>query len=286
MSNAEQIAAVEKVTNEIVRDEIRLVRFSTQFYAAWLKPERFKSWRLFAYKMAGSGLTNAGMIAIAGSRFQYRSNPSEAPRKYLKSGHIINLTAASILLAGTLTELFLDRLSERSLSRQHLDPASAVKEFLTVRNKLDALIGSRKDILKNCSELTLRQREILEADGQVLQDIRDLACAEFHHAYCDIARLRGTRDIANATTLFSAGTAGYGGSLNSLLSVANKLPRQTGVAGIGFMTSGASVAVSPLIINWGSHFAGKRAAAKIEEAGILEQDADKDYFIVTKKIEY
>lgn len=269
---SDQLSLIEKTTNETVRAEIQLMQLSTRYHAAWVKPNQWKSWRVFAYKMAGSSLTNAGIITIAASRFQYADNPSKAPRPYLKAGHIVNLTAASVLVGGTLIESLLDRLSERRIHRENLDPRSAMKRFLDLREKLDSLLSLRKSYVNDCNALTLRQREILDADGQVLQDLRDLASIEFGRIYCEVAGIRSLRDLSNVTAFLSASTAGYMGSLDSLLSVANRKTRQTGVAGLGFITSGASVAASPLITSLGSKIASKRAAQELKESNIYDAD--------------
>jgi len=263
-----RLTDIERVSNEALRTEIRLMKLASGFHAAWLKPDRWKSWRLFAYKMADSALTNAGMTTIAASRFQYLDDPSQAPRPYLKAGHIVNLTAASILVGGTLTETLLDRIAERRIARNKQDPASALNEFVRLRGKLDDLLAERKALVLNDSNLTQSQKGIIDADGHVLQDLRELASREFYHAYSEVAQLRCVRDTANATALFSAAAAGYMGSLQSLLSVANRHPRQTGVAGLGFITAGSSVVVTPLIVKLGGSLARKRAAGILERNGV------------------
>lgn len=272
-SEANDLTAIETITNKIVRSDLQLLRVATRFHAAWLKPSKWKSWRVFAYKMVGSTLTNTGMILIAASRYQYMNNPAAAPRPYLKSGHICNITAASCLIAGTLGETVLDQVSERRMRKEHLDPKSALNEFLKIRKILDAQISDRQTIITQCTNLTPTQKAILDADGAVLQDLRDLASLEFHNSFCEVARLRGIRDVANATTIFSAASAEFCGSLNSLLAVADRQPKLVGAAGIGFITSGSSVAISPLLVSWTGQLARKRASNKLTASGI-ESDTD------------
>lgn len=264
-----ELEAIEAVTNKIVRSELQLLRVATTFHAGWLRPSKWKSWRVFAYKMVGSTLTNTGMILIAASRYQYMNNPSAAPRPYLKSGHICNITAASCMIAGTLGETILDQINERRMRKEHLDPKSALSEFLKVRKNLDSQISDRQTLITQCANLTPTQRAILDADGAVLQDLRDLATLEFHNSFCEVARLRGIRDVANATTIFSAASAEFGGSLNSLLAIADHQPKLVGAAGIGFITSGSSVAVSPLLVSWTGGLARKRASNKLTASGIV-----------------
>lgn len=267
-STSDQILAVEQVSNDILKTEIQLMKLASGFHAAWLKPNRWKSWRLFAYKTVDSGLTNAGITTIAASRFQYLDDPSRAPRQYLKAGHIINLTASSILVGGTITESILDRISERRIAKNKQDPESALNEFLRLRNKLDVLLAERQKLMIDHNSLTQCQIEIIEADGLVLQDLRELVSAEFYHAYCEVAKLRSIRNSSNATALFSGASAGYMGSLQSLLSVANRHPHQTGVAGMGFITAGSSVAATPLIVRLAGAAAKSKAGKKLTNNGI------------------
>jgi hypothetical protein len=270
VSDSDQLSMIERVSNDALRTEIQLMKVSSNFHAAWLKPNRFKSWRVFAYKIADSGLTNAGITTIAASRFQYMDDPSKAPRPYLKAGHIMNLTAASILVCGTLTETLLDRISDYRKAKRKQDPKSALDEFLRLRKTLDDLLAQRKTLVMNNSSMSPYQREIIEADGFVLEDLRTLVSDEFQQAYCEVAKLKSVRDLSNATAFFSGATAGYMGSLQSLLSVANRHPNQTGVAGMGFITAGSSVAATPVIVKLGSELAKKRAAGKLERNAITK----------------
>jgi len=270
VSTSDQLTAIEKVSNNALQAEIQMMKLSCGFHAAWLKPNRWKSWRIFGYKIADSGLTNAGITTIAASRFQYMDDPSKAPRPYLKAGHIINLTAASILVGGTLTETLLDRISDYRIAKRKQDPKSALNEFLRLRKSLDDLLAQRELLVANCSSMSPFQKEIIQADGHVLQDLRTLVSDEFQHAYCEVAKLRSVRDLSNATALFSGAAAGYMGSLQSLLSVANRHPNQTGVAGMGFITAGSSVAATPIIVKLGSNLARKRAANRLEHHEITK----------------
>lgn len=285
-SDSPTLRAIEKLTNDVVAREVNLLKVSTNFHLACLKPSKWKGLRVFAYKIAGSGLTNAGIITIAASRFQYADNPSAAPRPYLKAGHIINLVAASVVTGGTITEGVLDRINDRKLLKQHLDPQSALLKFIDLRNELDTLISRREVLISSCQELTANQREILLADGRILSDIRDLATSEFVNSYCEVARFRGARDMASATTLFGASTAGYMGSLDSLLSVANRRPTQTGVAGLGFITSGTSVVVAPVLTKWAGDTAARRAVDRLSNSEILkQQDVASNFDLHRKSLE-
>lgn len=272
------LSEIEKITNSILRSEIQMMRYSTNLHATWVRPSRAKSWRVFAYKMTGSTMLNVGMSLIAASRFQYMDNPSAAPRPYLKSGHIVNLTGTSILLGGTLFESVLDRVHEKRHAKKHLDLKSALQSFLDMQNELDGLIVKRNEMVAACAELSPSQKEILRVDGLVLHDLRDLTVSEFQFTYRDISRLRTARDTATATTVFGAATAAYGGSLQSLLSVANREPKQIGAAGVGFITSGSSVVASPMLIHWAGHHARNRAQAKLESVGITSPDVAASSF--------
>lgn len=271
-SSTLDLAEIEKTTNEIVRAEIRMMRIGTQLHEGWRRPAKYKSWRIFAYRLADSCLTNAGMILIAASRYQYANNTSAAPRPYLKSGHIVNLTAASIMVGGTLIESALDRLSDIRLSKQRLDPKSSLDDFLQTRTELDQLLEKRNSMIRHCSNLSAAQKEILEVDGLVLLDLKDLTEREFVDAYCDVVQLKMNRDLANLTTLVGASAAGYGGSLNSLLSVANHEPKQTGVAGIGFITAGSTVMLSPLISAMGSELSKRQALSRLSVLNLKASD--------------
>ncbi len=62
-------------------------------------------------------------------------------------------------------------------------------------------------MIRGCSNLSATQKEILEVDGLILVDLKELAEQEFLDAYCDVARLRANRDLSNLTTLLGASSA-------------------------------------------------------------------------------
>lgn len=272
------IAEIETLTNQIVRLELGLMKLNTQFQLAWSNQSKWKTWRVFAYKMAGSSMTNAGMILIAASRFRYANDPSKAPIPFLISGHIINVAAASCVVAGTLTETLLDRVMERRLKAQAKDPKSCLASFWDNREKLDKLIRERDELIASSPSLNLTQSNLVKAEGEILKDVRELVSWEFAYAYCQIRELRGVRDAATLTALVGASTAGYLGSLNALLSVANRAPTQVGTAGIGFITSGSSVVVAPLVNILGGKLANKQARATLDANNISTSEFIADKF--------
>jgi hypothetical protein len=251
LDNADQqqadISKIEHITNALVEKELEMLNLDTRFRLESSKSKKWKPWRVFAYRLAGSSLTEAGMTTLAVSRWKYYQHPQQAPQNLLEAGPICNVTAASIVIGGTLTEAVLDQLHDHKLKQSGLDIKSGLHRFLELRSQVDGMLLERSSLVRKSSMSDL-QKQIVEADGDIVSDIRDLACVQFANYYMKSQKAKVTRDTGTVLTLAGAATGGYLGSLNSLLAVTNHNPQGAGVAGIGFIVSGAIVALTPLLV--------------------------------------
>ncbi len=247
ISTNSELSRIEDITNTIVKQELALLSLDTKFRIENFKSDKLKPWRIFTYKLAASGLTEAGITTVAISRWKYYDHPSLTPQGLLEAGPICNLTAANIVLGGTALEGVLDKVHDYRIRKAGLDAKTALRHFVKVRSEIDSLLTERNNLVCT-SDLSNTQRQIVETDGAVLQDIRNLASLQFANYYAREKRTRVGRDAGTLLTIAGAGTGGYIGSLNSLLAASNHNPKQAGVAGIGFVISGLIVALTPLFI--------------------------------------
>jgi len=267
---------IEHITNSALEKELLLLDLDTRFRIENTRQSKWKPWRIFTYKLAASGVTEAGITTVAISRWRYYTDPKQAPRNLLKAGPIMNLTGASIVIGGTLIESILSRLRDHQLALEGLDAKATLNHFIKIKLQLDNLLTEREQMILVSQKLSPVQQEILKADGIVLKDIRDLELARFTNYYARASQAKVTRDVGALLSLAGAGTGGFLGSLNSLLAVSNHQPRRGGTAGIGFIISGSIVALTPLLIRATSQIAENRAARQAQKTlGEQTQSLDK-----------
>ena len=268
---------IEHITNSALENELLLLDLDTRFRIENTRQTKWKPWRVFTYKLGASGVTEAGITTVAISRWRYYTDPKQAPRNLLKAGPIMNLTGASIVIGGTLIETILSRLRDHRLAMNGLDAKATFRHFIKIKSQLDNLLAEREQMIQANRILSPAQQEILQADGTILKDIRDLELVRFTNYYARARQAKVTRDVGALLSIAGAGTGGYLGSLNSLLAVCNHQPRTGGTAGIGFMVSGSIVALTPLLIKATSTIAENRAAQQAKKI-IGEQSQTLDRF--------
>jgi len=288
---APTLGSIEDVTNAIVKKELGLLNLDTKFRIAAARKSKWKPWRMFLYQLLASGLTEAGMTIDVVAGWKYYRKPKLAPRDLLKAGPICNITAPSIALGGTLLEAILDKLQDRRLRKSGLDRKSALKCFLQLRADNDRLLAERSQLIKNAS-LSAIQRQVLEADGVVLKDIRDLASRQFAEYYIQTRHSLAARDAGSLLAIVGAGTSGYLGSISTLLAVTERNPKLTGVGGIGYATAGSIVMMTPILTRLAGNLASKSSERKMQNMvysnlegmnrGIFEADRQKLLAILDK----
>lgn len=238
--------------------------------------DKFKPWREFAYNAGAASSTHAGIIMVGANDWRGYQNLRKFSRNLGKTGCSFLVTGGCIVIGGAAIETGLDILRGKKLKSQGLGTKAVLDSFAEQRNEVDTLLAQREEAVRNASTLSDWQKKLLTVEGDVLRDIRNLCTMTFADSYIKVKHGLWQRETAKIMAVETASTSSYLGSLNSLLSLTNRDPHQTGAAGIGFLLGGASVVVTPFIVKYagacGSHKARKRMDKLLGENRVKNSD--------------
>lgn len=277
-ANTDDKYKLQEITNKILQKELELLKVNTYFRLETTDQSRIKLWRVFAFNLAGAGVANAGITTIAAERWQTWRNPATADRATLKAGPLLLLISHSIVTAGLLTEMCLDAYGDYKRRKKGLDLKTTTKKVKENQVQLDGLITQRDQLIASSSEFSSQDLQLVNAEGRLLKDLRDLSLVEYSKFYSRGIKRRVSRDLSYFNGLAAATTGGYIGSLCGLLAICERKPQLAGPAGIGFTLSGAFICLAPFINRYGSTWAQKIARKKInKELGNLNNKVAQQF---------
>lgn len=281
---AANIGDIEKLSNTIVRKELALFKLNNRFLLEREHFDKFKPWREFAYNTGAASCAHSGIIMQAVNTWRWRKNPANINRPLGKTGGSLLVAGGSITIGGAIIETAIDHLRSRQLKRQNLDSKSVLKKFVALKEEVNALISERKEAINNTAGLTSWQKELLTAEGTVLEDIDELSKMAFVDSFIKVKHGLWQRETAKILAVESAATGSFLGSLNGLLAFTDHHPHQAGVAGIGFVLGGTSVMATPFIMKYSGAYGAHRARqlmsktlgeVKIKNTAKLKTDMDQ-----------
>lgn len=251
------------LTNKIAKKELELLRLNTRFRIATTKVSKWKRWRTFLYNAGGSACSFSGITTIAAENWSTWQRPKTASRNTLKAGPTLLLIGHAIPMGGTIIEAGLDKINDIKRHRKGFSEKRTLKRVLELKSEIDGMLGERNKLIEASSSLTGIQKELAVAEGRVLKDIRDLALVEYAQFYVRARKRHISRDVAYLNAMAITGTGGFQGSLNGILSVANRRRSMAGPAGLGFLESGALIVLAPWIKKGTAKLTGKFAKKSI-----------------------
>lgn len=275
------VHGVAGLTDDVLLNEIELLKLNTSFRRATTDIGRFKPWRVFLYNLAGSGVATAGITTIASERWRTCQRPATASRNTLQAGPTMLLISHSIITAGILFEATLDLAGDYKQRKKGLDAKSTKMRAIELRDHIDKKLNERDALIAGLSE---EDRDLAQAEGAVLKDIRNLALGEYAQFHVRAARRKASRNVSYLNGFSAATTGGYLGSLGGLLAVAERNPKLVGPAGIGFTISGANIATGPLLGRASANVAGSITRRRLaRDLGSFAPAQLQEHFTVLKQ---
>lgn len=257
-------AQLESINKEILEKELQLFKLNTTFRMETTERNRRKPWRIFFYNLAGSSVATAGITTIAAERWRTWRSPAKAKRGVLKAGPILLLTSHSIMTGGILIEAFLDAVNDHKQKKRGFDPKTMQKRATELRDVIDQKLAERTQVVNSLGSADASELAQVNNEGLVLQDLRNLAMAEYVQFHVRAKKRILSRNVAYLNGFFSATTGGYLGSLMGLLAVTNRNPRYAGPAGLGFTLSGMSLVAGPILGRMAGNAAGALAKSQLK----------------------
>lgn len=262
--NDQVSSELEDLTTAIAKKENELIRLNTQFRIHGTRVSKWKPWRLFAYNLAGSAVSEAGVTEILASRWHYWPQPSQMSRTKGAAGPLCLMVGHCIPLGGVLVESVLDKISDQQLKTKGLDPKTTHDKVFKLKSEIDELCAKREAVLSDKKDLTAAEIEMAGAEGAVLKDVYSLSLTEFVQFYARAKRYFVNRDINNLLGFVAATTGGFGGSMLGMISAQTRNQRLLGPGGIGFMISGGTIMATPVAARAVAGTSAKRARERLE----------------------
>jgi len=254
---------IEDLTRRIAEKELDLFKLNTQFRLHYTKHNKWEERRLDLYNIAGSGVANAGVITLITQFWRYHNNVGLGLQRKgrLESGLIQVLVAYLIVGAGYTGEVLYDAYNDYRGKQKGFGAKEMCEKVKTLRIEIDDLLSQRDKLVANEAS----SRELLECEGTVLKDWRDLALLDFSSLYVQSREQHMVRELTNLGTMAVAYTGAFPGTLLALQGVQRVKLKEVGGSGIGFMTSAGILTLAPYLFKFGEVWQGHHCSRHMNE---------------------
>jgi len=250
-------SVVENLTRQILRKELELARLNTVFRQQTTLTSPWRQRRLFAYGESSTCLTLTGLLLdlpvqyeLANEKIKPRSkakvHASPSQRNNLVAATRLALIGNSIGMGGDLFELGLNFIHYGSLRKNGFVPSMYRQRVHRLHAEIDNLIEQRRQTLTAVSDFSGEDKTVAEAEGKLLNDLRDLYLLEYmdYHAGCKKFWL-----VQNGAYLTDFAKNATGGAANILGLEAFHVhrPAMFGAGGLLTLISGTIVLIIPLV---------------------------------------
>ena len=253
-------AKVHDLNLKILRKEIEFAKFNVRFRQQANIQGRWRGLRYFLSQETNALMTAGGLIGQVVARERSLANttrtvnqqngrvtarPRPLNRRAIQRAVCSQMIGQQIGSIGALTELSINYYHSRQAKKNGFDRATALKKAAGMRQELKTLLNEREQLVERVLMMPT-QREVLRMEGEVLKDICNLTFDEYRRFHINIARFR---TVQNSLYMgdFLKSSVGWPGNLLGILGQANRNPNLAGPNGICVTTSGALVALNPIV---------------------------------------
>lgn len=253
-------AKVHDLNGKILSKEIEFAKFNIRFRQNANVQGRWRGLRYFLSQETNALMTASGLLGQVIARERSLANttrsvnqqtgqvvarPRPLNRRAIQRALTSQMIGQQIGSIGALTELGINYHHARQAKKNGYDRATALKKAAAMRQDLKSLLKEREQLVESVLMMPT-QREVLRLEGEVLKDICNLTFDEYRRFHINIARFRATQNSLYMGD-FLKSSVGWPGNLLGILGQANRNPNLAGPNGICVMTSGALVALNPIV---------------------------------------
>lgn len=256
---------VDKVSKDILTDEIEILQCTTNFRNQYTKPDKWKKRRTTLYQIAASGMANGGDITLQTQFWHYNRNVANAlkNRGRLEAGLIPVIAAYAAVIAAYSGELVFDQYSDMKVRHKHLDSKSTLQKVEQLDASIKKLKEQRALLLAKCPDQQCR--EFYTAEAKILDDCHNLILADFSRLYVDYKKRHAVRDLTSLGTI-AVGATGLPATIQVLRGIQMTNIKKIGGGGISFIVSAGILTVAPELFEGGGRLAAAGARHQISEA--------------------
>ncbi len=284
-----------QLTQAILLKEIELERFNTVFREISLHNDKWRGWRQLAYSLGNSCSTEAGLIDAMVLRYGYIQVPPLLPKKVtdefyfggkkrkidtiifarpartpinrhsLVGSVIPQLTGNGINVIGPTVELGVNLAKYIKERREGMTPSQVRKRVVTMESEIDGLLSARQIALESAKQTIPAPRmAVYVSEGQVLQDIRELANIQFERYYMN-AKQFSAFQLSAYTIDWWRNVLGGAGGIISIYSAGSRKPHAGGTASLFTTLSGVGALAIPAGSTLASYLAGRIARSRFAD---------------------
>jgi hypothetical protein len=280
-TSAPDVSSLDGLTNKSLRKLIEIQKLSNRFRMETALVSRWRQRRVFLYGETQASCTEAGLIAQLPVRYKlkHEKRPKNVPgsveldteeeideissdngqpinnANVVQRGHErgklawaneITLVGQSFGTAGDIFELGLNYANYLRIRREGLTPALYHKKMHGLHAELDALLDQRTQALANLPALSATDKSVLQSEGRLLKDLRDLALMDFLEYHAGTQRLWVLQNTAFLVDL-AKNMSASAGSIVGLEGNHLRRSRFQGTSGVFGAITGGIVLFTPIV---------------------------------------
>lgn len=242
-----QISEVARLSLLVLRKEIELQRFNIAYRLNVAKQGRWKGLRYFLSQETNAALSLSGGVIGVNERFKNFESVNKINVRNLETGNILSIAGQAVGAAGSGLEFAINTHHHLQARKMGFSTKKANAYVRQLKVEIDDLLQKRSLMAKELEgKVSATQIAIVNAEGKVLDDIRDLALAEYvqfmsgQTSYLGFQQALYLLDITRNTT-------GALGNLFAYISNVQGDPTLNTEAGILFTANGALTVATPYL---------------------------------------
>jgi hypothetical protein len=258
---------IDALTKRILSKEIELERLNAYYRIKSTRQDRFRTWRTWAFAQQNAWLTGSGLFTGVVERLQnIQNNPRyeseevtsgkdkgtrKEVKEYVKLGHVRvenglapQMIGQIINSADDALEVLLNQYYDWQTHKEGFGPHTARLLALKLEGEIDSLMDQRTKLIAQAG-VGPQEAEILNVEGKVLKDMRDLGVKEFSDFWVGGKKLRTNQNVAFSMN-FAKNTTGWLGVMLGIISQYKSEPKITGGNGVLTMISGCLIPLTPI----------------------------------------
>ncbi len=238
----------DDLTRQILLKLIELERFNLHYTLEVAKQGRWKGWRYAGFQEINAGTSLAGSIISTAERGSHLHKPTKVSRVVQERANIVPMIGSIIGASAAAMEFGINSYHDIVARNKGFAPKAARLHVAGLKADINRLMAQREALLKvEATSSTLAARaEVDEAEGKVLNDLRDETLMEFERFQIGARRILAFQQSQYLfdCTKYSLNALG---SYFAYLSLRHKDRRWNGRAGVMWDISGPIYMAGPII---------------------------------------
>lgn len=238
---------VDQLTRQILLKLIELEKFNVHYTMEVAKQGRWKGWRYGLLSEANYNLGLAGAIVSIVERGRHIHSPKRVSPAHQEYANFIPMIGNIIGASAAAMEFGINQWHDIQASRRGFSPKAATQHVLALKADIDRLLAERAALIKiESAAPMLAHAEVDDAEGQLLQDLRDQGLQEFERFHVGARRTLAFQQMQYFfdMTKNATGAIGYDFAYLSLHRHDRKWNYRAGVL---FVVSGALTVAGPIV---------------------------------------